>query len=296
MVPFVQDLLAGSPERSVIVFDDDPMAEPSQYRIQPRVMFTTLVGASLLVGCAFMLLFAIGPGRAIIFGPEPADLEAEAIRNATRLAALEDSLEVQNQYVAQLRGLILGEADTSTVPISPSTSRMEPLPTAPGEFVTDLSSDRFQHEQPAIAFPWLQDATSTQGPAVESYLASLRLPTLAPVAGLPSRGFDPAAGHYGMDIAVQEGTPVRSFGDGYVVLADWTQDGGFSIVVQHADGYLSVYKHNSRLLKRVGDRVRGREAIALSGNTGEITTGPHVHFELWRHGLAQDPRLYFYNA
>ena len=64
------------------------------------------------------------------------------------------------------------------------------------------------------------------------------------------------------------------------------------IGVQHADGYVSFYKHNERLLKRVGDRVRERDAVATSGNTGEITTGPHLHFELWRNGLAQDPRYF----
>lgn len=85
---------------------------------------------------------------------------------------------------------------------------------------------------------------------------------------------------------------VRSIGDGYVVLSDWTHEGGFTIAVQHAEGYVSVYKHNQRLLKRVGDRVRAREAVAMSGNSGEISTGPHLHFELWLDGLAQDPVYY----
>jgi murein DD-endopeptidase MepM/ murein hydrolase activator NlpD len=65
------------------------------------------------------------------------------------------------------------------------------------------------------------------------------------------------------------------------------------MAIQHAKGYLSVYKHNQRLLKRAGDRVRSLEPIARSGNTGEVTTGPHLHFELWQNGLAQDPRRYF---
>ena len=104
-----------------------------------------------------------------------------------------------------------------------------------------------------------------------------------------ARGFDAARGHFGLDLAVSEGTPVRAFADGYVVFADWTHAGGHTIAVQHADGYLSVYKHNGRLLKRVGERVRARETIALSGDSGEVTTGPHLHFEVWRDGLAQDP-------
>ena len=100
-------------------------------------------------------------------------------------------------------------------------------------------------------------------------------------------------GHFGVDIAVDEGSPIRAVGDGYVVFADWTHEGGYVVAVQHADGYLSVYKHNARLLNRVGDRVRSRETVAISGNSGEITTGPHLHFELWRNGLAQDPRTFF---
>ena len=78
-----------------------------------------------------------------------------------------------------------------------------------------------------------------------------------------------------------------------MIFADWTHEGGYTVTVQHADGYLTVFKHNQRLLKRVGDRVRAREAVAMSGNSGEITTGPHLHFELWHNGLAQDPSFYF---
>ena len=77
-----------------------------------------------------------------------------------------------------------------------------------------------------------------------------------------------------------------------MVWADWTQDGGHTIAVQHADGYISIYKHNSRLLKRRGDRVTALEPIAVSGNTGAISTGPHLHFELWRNGLAQGPSAF----
>ncbi len=74
-------------------------------------------------------------------------------------------------------------------------------------------------------------------------------------------------------------------------LADRTHAGGFTIAVQHGGGYLAVYKHNQRLLKRGHDRVRARETVALSGNTGAVTSGPHLHFELWRDGFPQNPRV-----
>ena len=102
----------------------------------------------------------------------------------------------------------------------------------------------------------------------------------------------PRKGHFAIDIATEAGTMVRSIGDGYVIFADWTYTSGHTIIVQHAEGYLSVYKHNQRLLKRVTDRVGVRESLAISGNSGEYTTGPHLHFEIWNNGLALDPSAY----
>jgi murein DD-endopeptidase MepM/ murein hydrolase activator NlpD len=135
-------------------------------------------------------------------------------------------------------------------------------------------------------------ATPAPGTPAAMYLAGLRLPALPPLAGVLSRGYDAAAGHFGLDIVARAGSPVRAVGDGYVVAADWTHTGGYTIAVQHPNGYLSIYAHNQRLLKRIGDRVRSRETLALSGNTGAVTSGPHLHFELWRDGLAQDPRAF----
>src|SRR5690606_9593669 len=151
------------------------------------------------------------------------------------------------------------------------------------------------HQQPALAYERLDAGeldpfklTGTSG----RNLPSVALPALPPVEGFVTRGFDARSGHYAIDIAVEEGTTVRSIGDGYVVFADWTYEGGFALAVQHADGFVTVYKHNERLLKRLGDHVRARDAIAISGNTGEISTGPHLHFELWHNGLAQNPADY----
>jgi murein DD-endopeptidase MepM/ murein hydrolase activator NlpD len=124
-------------------------------------------------------------------------------------------------------------------------------------------------------------------------VSSLRFPARPPVDGYVTRSFSAMAAHFAVDFAVPEGTAVQSIGDGHVIFADWTNDGGYSLIVQHAEGYVSVFKHNQRLLKRVGDRVVDREAIAISGNSGELTSGPHIHVELWHDGLAQDPQRYF---
>ena len=160
-----------------------------------------------------------------------------------------------------------------------------------------MPPDWTDHEQPALTFERLPASTSLVPTlvATRDYLSGVQLPFRPPVEGFVTRGFDVRAGHFAVDIAVESGTIVQAVGNGHVVFADWGYDGGWTIAIQHSDGYVTVYKHNDRLLKRVGERVLDREPVAISGNSGEITSGPHIHFELWHEGLSQDPERYFLN-
>ncbi len=295
MTSFLLDLVKGPPEpRTVIVVDENGVGNPQQYVVRPRHLVWLVAGAACALALALVAVVFLTPVRALFVGPDPEVFRAAAQQNAVRAAALEDSLALQNEYLTRLRYAIVGELDTTAADEADTEPGVLAAEAPPLEVPAGRSADWADHQQPALALGRLAADRRARGEdrVVEAYLASLQFPALPPVQGFTARGFDAARGHYGVDEAVAEGTPVRAIGDGYVVSADWTNDGGYVIAVQHADGYLSVYKHNSRLLKTVGDRVRSREAIALSGNTGEITTGPHLHFELWRNGLAQDPRLY----
>ena len=100
--------------------------------------------------------------------------------------------------------------------------------------------------------------------------------------------------HFAIDIACNEGTPVKATMDGAVVLSDWTADGGYIMVLQHRQNILSIYKHNSKLYKKQGDIVKAGEVIAAAGDIGELSNGPHLHFELWINGYAVDPENYIY--
>jgi murein DD-endopeptidase MepM/ murein hydrolase activator NlpD len=283
---------------TVIVMDEEGMEQPRPYRVRPKRLLMWWTGTALALALALLSLVIFTPLREWIPGYGTAEMQRSARLNALRLAAMQDSLAMQQQYMTQLRKLMLGQIDSSLVG---GARPPEPALAVSGELAEvtadPLSEDWTDHEQPALSLERLPAAetppvtpVSTAG---ERYLARLRFPVLPPVNGFLTRGFDARTGHYAIDLAVEEGSVVRAVGDGHVIFADWTHEGGFTLAIQHADGYVSVYKHNQRLLKRVGDRVRDREAIALSGNSGEITTGPHLHFELWHNGLAQDPRLYF---
>jgi murein DD-endopeptidase MepM/ murein hydrolase activator NlpD len=298
MTDFLRDLFARpGAARTVILLDSDSMSAPRQYEVRPGYALYAAVIGVVVVAAALVAVAVLTSARDLIAGPGSDELRGAAERNAARAAALEDSVTAQYEEIAQLRSIITGEADTS------DTGGVESAPPALG--VPDVAApdepsalQTDAEDGPGRGGPREDDEPSGAGPVrlsrpAAAYLVGLREPALPPLDGVVSRGFRPARGHYGLDIATDRGTPVRSVGDGTVVLADWTQDGGLTVAVQHADGYLSVYKHNGRLGRRTGDRVRARETLALSGNTGEVTSGPHLHVEVWRDGRAHDPAAFF---
>lgn len=275
MWSFLSDLIrTPGASRTIVVMDEEGMGATRQYEVEPRRLLMAWGGTMIVVGVIVAGLMAWTPLRTLIPGYGTEELQQEARLNAIRVSALQDSVAVQRRYIERLQQLMTGQVDSSAQQERQGAQTASSDPSGPATAGRD----------PSISPP-------ATGPA--EALSALRPPVRPPVeGGFPTRGFDAQEEHYGTDIAVAEGTQVRSIGSGYVVMADWIQEGGYTIAVQHADGYLSVYKHNKRLLKQMGDRVQAREVLAVSGNTGERTTGPHVHFELWRNGLAQNPHSY----
>ncbi|NBC85242.1 MAG: peptidoglycan DD-metalloendopeptidase family protein [Bacteroidetes bacterium] len=279
---------------TVLVMNEESSDPARRHEVRPNELgwlwLSTLGAAVVLTTC----LIAFTPIRTLIPGYGTEAVQRSAQLSAMRVSALRDSLTVQRRYIERLQQLMTGRVE----PRSGARAEADPAPEPgarprPMRQAPDAGSE--SHDQPAMAvtsFP-ASGAPASAANNVDG-LPSLRMPLTPPVeTGFPTRGFNAREGHYAIDIAVEAGSYVYSVGDGYVIFADWTNDGGYTIAVQHADGYLSVYKHNQRLVKRIGDRVRQQEAVAVSGNSGEITTGPHLHFELWHHGLAQDPRPLF---
>ncbi len=298
MIPLFREL-SRDPQapRTLIVVDETGVEPPQQFRIAPGKVFLAVGGSIFAVAVFLMLLVMLTPIRTIFLGPDPETLRETARANAVRVAALTDSLQLQQEYLVLLRATITGTLDTALVNGSGlDLADLDDIDdSSPMELDVDERTDDWEHHaSPSLALARLDASPRADvlPSAAAAFVAGLQFPALPPVEGFFARGYDAARGHFGIDIAVDEDTPVRSIGDGYVIFADWTNDAGYVVAVQHADGYISIYKHNRRLLKRPGDRVRSREAVAQSGNTGEITTGPHLHFELWRNGLAQDPRHY----
>lgn len=285
---------------TVLVVNRNSLEDPVQYTIQPRKLRFAFLGSLAGVALFMFLLFAFTPIIEWLPGRSMEDVRSDARETAVRIASLEDSLAVQQAYVSQISQVLIGGSmgigESTVGEGAASVSEDVEVPVVEPMLQSEDWSDHAQPALPVERMPAVAYVSVTPDLVSRGYLSSLRLPFISPVdGGLTTRGFDAQIGHYGVDIAVQKGSNVRSVGDGYVIFADWTYSTGFVIAIQHADGYVTVYKHNQRLLKQIGDRVRDRETIAVSGNTGAVTTGPHIHFELWHEGLAQDPQQYFIN-
>jgi murein DD-endopeptidase MepM/ murein hydrolase activator NlpD len=279
---------------TVLIIPEDRLQEPHQYLVRPAYVRVALVATFVLSAAAAVAIVVFTPVADWVRGRDMQQMREEAITNTIRIRQLEDSLAVQREYAVLLGSLVGIEPASPDGLDSLATSSSIPLESGP--LHAPMSPDWIDHEQPALSFermPAISVSVPSLQLATRDYLSGLQLPFRPPAEGFVTRSFDVRTGHFAVDIAVEAGTIVQAVGDGHVVIADWGYDGGWTIGIQHADGYVTVYKHNDRLLKRVGERVLDREPVAISGNSGEITSGPHIHFELWHEGLAQDPQRYF---
>ncbi len=258
---------------------------PKQFHLRSTFFAALFIYTFTVMGVA-LFLFSRG---LIIPGFDIQELHQRSVLTSLRLQEVVDSLNAQTLYLSNLQRLLSGDTDSlltdSSLQINLSgTQLLDATGLLPAPVSILAGSDQW------LAMPVIADNPSLTSSS--NYLANLQLPALPPVQGLVTRDFNAKEGHYAIDIATSAGTMVHCIGDGYIIFSDWTYEGGHTIAVQHTGGFVSVYKHNQRLLKQVGDRVRVREGIAISGDSGEYSSGPHLHFELWDNGLAQNPANY----
>jgi murein DD-endopeptidase MepM/ murein hydrolase activator NlpD len=225
------------------------------------------------------------------YGKEIAALESKL----SRIVAELDGLERYNAKLRQALGSDLTASDKNT-------TAAEQSKTEPGQLQSSPSEREKTNEPPyAMDMTLSPPSFSTYSRAAVMFpradTSSLRedLPLRLPANGYVTQGFQPSLGHFGIDIAGKEGSPIVAAADGYIVFAGWTYDAGNMMIIAHGGGYFTFYKHNQALLKSAHSFVRHGEPIALLGNTGAMSHGPHLHFELWKDGIARDPSEYVLN-
>lgn len=241
---------------------------------------SVLLSAVTIIFLIAALIIAFTPLRNYLPGYMNSEVREQVVLNALRADSLQMMLERQRMYIMNIQDIIAGKIKSDTVHSIDSLTvvRSEELM----ERTEAEDAFRKQYEETER-----YNLTTIDNAPVVTGLIFFR-----PTRGMVSSEFDANKKHYGIDIAASPNESVLATLDGTVILATYTADTGYVIQVQHGQNLVSVYKHCGSLLKKVGDAVKAGEAIALVGNSGEKTTGPHLHFEIWNRGRALDPSKY----
>ncbi len=273
----------------LVVMNDDTFEEVSSHKL--NLLNVYLLVSSILVVVAFLIIMAIAftPLRKFIPGYSNSLEEASMIEDAQlRLKSLEEDLDAQMAYVENLRKIIGDEVVT----VDDVKSNVEQKSPDSIQEITETARQVQLHDELKLEDVGEKAKTPRKLSFVSKDVPLEQLYFRPPVNGQISADFNPAKGHFGIDVLAPKNTPVKAAADGYVFISDWTLETGNTIGIQHSNNTITFYKHNSELLKKVGDYVKAGEAIAIVGNTGKLTNGPHLHFELWHNGKPIDPKEY----
>ena len=261
-----------------VILNDDTFEELLTLKLSPLNIFVFSVVTIVSTIALTTTVIAFTPLKELIPGYASSKLRREAIELALTTDSLTAAIDRNERYIQGVQRILQGEV----------------IDTVLQELETDTSSN---NAEIVLSDPSAQDSAFREWVEEENAFtlsqggAELGIPQLiSPIEGIITSGFDKATNHFAVDIASASNTPVKTCYEGTVIFADWTSETGNIIIVQHENNLLSAYKHNSALLKEVGEFVRSGEAIAIIGNSGENSTGPHLHFELWFEGAPIDPQ------
>ena len=269
----------------LVVINNDTFEERFSLLLTPLNLFTVVGLVVILFSIALVSLIAFTPIREFI--PGYSDLATKQI--ATYAAFKADSLEFElhqnKQYLENIRKILSGEPTNNYIEENQEEDANYDTITLRKSKQDSALRQLVENEEKFNVMPGF----AREGGATN--IGSLFL--FPPMKGVLTSSFNPSIKHYGVDIAGEANEAVKSAYDGTVIVATWSSEDGYIIQIQHENDLISVYKHNSTLLKKTGDQVKAGDPIAIVGNSGENTTGPHLHFELWYKGNALDPQNYF---
>ena len=264
------------------IYRDETYEEVLNLRLSKLNVFT-LIGVITLIFLAIVIsIIAYTPVREFIPGYPDAKTVNNIYKNAILLDSLESEIHKRDLFFDNIKKIVSGEEPDNYESFSDS-----------GRQYNNITFDR-SSEDSVLRRMIEQDEQynlliSSQRKPVSSISLTHFFP---PIKGLVTNAFNTTNNHYGVDIVAAPNEVVKATLDGTIVMASWTIETGYVLMIQHENNLVSVYKHNAELLKRQGDFVRVGEPIAIVGNSGELTTGPHLHFELWHNSTPLNPLDY----
>lgn len=265
-----------------VILNDDTFEEKLNFKLSQLNVFTAFGVGSLFLIALVTVLIAFTPLREFIPGYADVKIRKTGVENTLRIDSLEIVIQQKEQYINNINRIIQGEPiifDDSVVvdtTLNYKNIGNEKIPQ------DSLLRVMIETEEKYNLF---KSAGKTPG-SISNFIF------FSPLKGIVTEIFNPKKLHFGVDLVAPKNEAIKSTLDGTVIFAEWTAETGYVIQVQHSSNLVSIYKHNSILHKKQGDKVKAGDVIAIVGNTGELSSGPHLHFELWYNGIPLNPQEY----
>lgn len=263
----------------LVILNESTFEEKISFKLSRLNVFVT--GSLFIIGLIgfTILLIAFTPLREYIPGYSSTKLKRQATELTYKTDSLVVALNYTNNYLNNIRKVLRGDIENNEINRDSLFEQYKLDPTTID--LTPTKEDSILRAQVA-----LEDKYNL----FERNINHSGQVLFSPLSGIISQGFDTESKHFAVDVVAPNDSPVMAVANGTVIFAEWTAETGFVIILEHPDGLLSVYKHNGSLNKSQGDIVRAGEVVASVGNTGELSTGPHLHFELWSKGSPVNPQ------
>jgi murein DD-endopeptidase MepM/ murein hydrolase activator NlpD len=262
----------------LVFYNDSTFEEVWHVRVTMLNVLSTIGTLLILLIGGSIALVMFTPMREWVPGYPTQAMRNQLITNVLQIDSLENELQLHEKYFNAMKAFIAGREPEMQEPLADtSTSRYSNIT------FTRSEEDSLMRKQ-------VEEEERFNFQAKDN--GKQKATFFKPVEGVVTNRFDLKSAHYGIDLVAKPNAVVKAALDGTVILASWTVETGYVIELQHDDNVITVYKHNASLMKKQGDHVKAGEAIAIVGNTGDLTTGPHLHFEIWQKGKPVNPETY----
>ena len=262
----------------LVILNEDTFEERLSLNLNRLNVFVLGTLSAIFLITFTTILIAFTPLKEYIPGYSSTSLKKKAVALSFKTDSLQRVIDFNEKYFASIKQVLQGE-------VSVADFDRDSIIQAVKQEVSEVDLSPIKEDSLLREKVDKEDKYSL----FETATSKANFVLFPPVSGTISEPYDVKSKHYAVDIVVEENTPIKSTADGTVIFAEWTAQTGYVILIEHSSGLISVYKHNASLTKSQGDLVKAGEVIATAGNTGELTTGPHLHFELWSDGYPVNP-------
>lgn len=267
-------------EVTVVVLDDQDPDGSSSFKLSAQDIIKITLFVVIVSVLFTTIIFFATPLGSLYQRQQDESLRNEAIAITERMMSLQDSLQARDRQLNDIK-LILQTVPDTTFEVSFSNRSQR-----------SASGGTFSDAQYIHAYEMLSQNEIIFSGSMDK---SPDFPASLPIRGSLSQAFDPQKGHYGIDIASRVNTSFTALADGVVIYTDWTINFGHVVYLQHSEGVVTVYKHASKILKQQGDYVLKGDILGTVADTGVLSSGSHLHLEIWKNGIPQNPEMYLIN-